>query len=256
MGVKSYYTSQAELRLTGAYIDGRILKAAQLFQKHLGRAEKLLDIGCGIGAVGLNLQEALNASDVYGVEIEESRVAEARRRGLQVFQADLNQGPLPFEDETFDAIFCGEIIEHVVDPDHLLDEIGRTLRPDGLCVLTTPNLAVWYNRIALLFGWQPFDTSVSFRHEVGRPKLLVTDYGCRDHLRVFAFRALRELLMIHGFRILGVKGCSLSDVIVPSVAWNTRRIRNVIYKILSPLDVLMSRNPAFATRVIFAFRRG
>lgn len=256
MSIDNFYACQAKVRQTGAYIDGRVKKAARLFQKHLGRAERLLDIGCGIGVIGLFLEEVLGAKELYGVEIVDSRVSEARLRGVKVVRADLNQEPLPFDKASFDAVFCGETIEHLVDPDHLLEEIRRVLMPEGVCVLTTPNLAVWYNRIALLMGWQPFDTSVSFRHEVGRPKFLVTDYGCRDHLRVFTYGALRELLSILGFRILDVEGCRLADSLGPSADRNTRPVRNALYKILFPLDSLLSRRPSLATRVVVAFKKG
>lgn len=202
MGLGEYYAEQAEFRMTGAEIEGRVRKAAKLFQKNLGAVDKLLDIGCGVGTVGLYLQEILRAKEVCGVEISEKRAEAARARGVHAVLKDLNQGSIPFGDGSFDAIFCGEVIEHLVDPDQLLDEIARLLSPAGVCVLTTPNLACWYNRLALLLGWQPFDTSVSFRYEVGRPKFLVTDYGCRDHLRAFTYRALRELLRAGGSRSL------------------------------------------------------
>jgi methionine biosynthesis protein MetW len=253
MNVREYYEGQARIKDTGAEVDGRVRTVARLFQRHLGRAERLLDIGCGVGAVGLYLGHLLSVREVFGVEISERRAGAARGRGIQVVLCHIDQGLLPFEDGKFDAIFCGEIIEHLVDPDHLLDEIGRLLAPGGMCVLTTPNLACWYNRIALLLGWQPFDTSVSFRHEVGRPQFLVGGYGCRDHLRVFTFRALRDLLTVRGFRIVECQGCNLTDVIIPSVDADSPRIREVLYSILRPLDLMFGRSPHLGTRVVVAF---
>jgi methionine biosynthesis protein MetW len=254
MSAKQYYESQAEVRETGAEIDGRIRKAARLFQKHLGRAERLLDVGCGVGTVGLYLQRVLAAKEVYGVEISESRVAAARRKGLEAVQADVSQGPLPFEDGSFDAIFCGEVIEHLVDPDHLLDELNRTLAPSGVCVLTTPNLAVWYNRLALMLGWQPFATGVSFRHEVGRPKSLVTDYGCRDHLRVFTYKALKELIRLHEFTVIDATGVRLSQLFRPD--WSSRSWRALIYEAIYPVDLLLSVVPSLSTGLVIAFKKG
>jgi methionine biosynthesis protein MetW len=255
MNVSDYYAGQAELREVGADIDGRVKKAGRLFQKHLGRAERLLDVGCGVGAVGLYLQEVLGAGEVHGLEISESRVAAAQQRGIRAVRGDLNQGPLPFGDGSFDAIFCGEIIEHLVDPDHLLDEIHRTLTPRGICVLTTPNLASWVNRLALLLGWQPFYTSISFRHEVGRPKFLVSNYGCRDHLRLFTLSALKQLLRLHGFRILGVKGSTIGEVDTGVRDFRLAPLRAFVYHALRPLDALASTFPSLSTRVIVAFKK-
>ena len=45
---------------------------------------------------------------------------------------------LPFADDAFDLVLCTEVLEHVPDPDATLQEIRRTLRADGMLVLTTP----------------------------------------------------------------------------------------------------------------------
>jgi ubiquinone/menaquinone biosynthesis C-methylase UbiE len=47
--------------------------------------------------------------------------------------------PLPFRDESFHAVFAGELIEHLVDPREGLAEFNRVLHGGGLLVLTTPN---------------------------------------------------------------------------------------------------------------------
>jgi 2-polyprenyl-3-methyl-5-hydroxy-6-metoxy-1,4-benzoquinol methylase len=46
---------------------------------------------------------------------------------------------LPFSNETFGSVLCTDVIEHVVDPDRLLAEAKRILKPNGTLVLTTPN---------------------------------------------------------------------------------------------------------------------
>jgi len=50
---------------------------------------------------------------------------------------------LPFENESFDAIFCRELIEHVLNDDLLLSEARRVLRPNGWLLITTPNGLHW-----------------------------------------------------------------------------------------------------------------
>ncbi len=82
MTMRAYYESQAEVTETGAEIDGRVRKAARMFEKHLGRADRLLDIGCGVGSVGLFLGRALGVSEIYGVEVSEKRAEAASARGL------------------------------------------------------------------------------------------------------------------------------------------------------------------------------
>ncbi|HEU4758761.1 MAG TPA: class I SAM-dependent methyltransferase [Dehalococcoidia bacterium] len=255
MTTKTFYEIEAVEKETGAAIDGRARRALRLFRRHAPAARRLLDIGCGVGAIGRYLQDGLGTEELFGVEISERRVEAARARGLQACLADVNSEPLPFADGSFDAVFCGEVIEHLTDTDHLLDQIGRVLAPEGVCVLTTPNLAMWPNRLALAAGWQPFDTSVSLRHEVGRPKLLVSDWGCRGHLQVFTPRALRELLTAHGFRVLAVSGVPISEVYVGSVDWRRKPVRSLLLTLLEPLDRLLSLRPSLACRIVVAFDR-
>lgn len=251
MDLRDFYEGQ---RKSWGNADGeRGRKVADLYRRHLGGAQRLLDIGCGPGIYSIYLQTILGAKEVFGVDIAETRVAAACQRGVQAVQADMNKDPLPFEDDSFDAIFCGEIIEHLVDPDHLLDEIGRTLSPKGVCILTTPNLAAWVNRVTLLFGWQPFLTAVSFRHEVGRPRFLSTDEPRLDHLRVFTCKALEQLLRLHHFRILETRGVSLMDVFDISSIKSTR---GLVARVLSPFDSLLSRAPSLSIGVAVAFGKG
>lgn len=255
MKLSDFYDVQARTwdRRAGADVGARGRRVARLFRKYVASPQRLLDIGCGAGAVSMYLKETLGAREVCGIEISETRAAAARQRGIQCVQIDVNETPLPFDDNSIDAIFCGEIIEHLVDPDHLLDEIRRTLAPEGGCVLTTPNLAAWFNRIALLLGWQPFHTAVSFRYEVGRPKFLSSEGARLDHLRVFTYRALRELLTFHRFRILEFAGSPLMDGFDSS---SMKSARGVLARVLSPLDAVLSRVPAFSSGIIVAFTKG
>lgn len=72
-------------------------------------------------------------------------------------------------------------------------------------MLLTPNLASIHNRVALLFGYQPYAILVSLNHSVGH--LSISAGGAApDHIRFFALRSLKELLKIHGFKISEVRG--------------------------------------------------
>lgn len=198
-----------------AQLEDRHKKILKIFSKH--KFDRILDVGCGDGNFSVLLKEACGAKDAYGIEISKKRVELANKKGVKAFQLDIDEDDFPFEDNSFDAVFAGEIIEHLFDSDHFLDEIYRVLNQKGIFVLTTPNLASLHNRIALLFGFQPFPINVSLKYSIGhffeifenqrkfelRGRKVVMS---SDHVRVFTLRSLKVLLDIHGFIINDIKG--------------------------------------------------
>jgi SAM-dependent methyltransferase len=112
-------------------------------------------------------------------------------------------------DEKYDLIFAGEIIEHLYNPDGLIASCLLALRPGGYLVLTTPNLACFYNRLFLLLGWSPAAYFPSLRYHVGNPLLPRTDgrFGIiADHKSVFTWKGLEELLRTYGLEVLAARG--------------------------------------------------
>ncbi len=176
----------------------------------LGPFKRGLDIGCGDGSV--TLEHASNCSEILGLEVAFDACRAGRRRGLPVIRGSALS--VPFKGASFDLIIAGEIIEHMVDPDHMLDELWRLLRPGGYCVITTPNLASWYNRFLLLIGFQPYHTDVSLWHQVGKLRNVADVNKGSGHLMMFTLRALRELLLLHGFDLIALRGCGV-DIRIP-----------------------------------------
>jgi methionine biosynthesis protein MetW len=106
-------------------------------------AGRVLDVGCGAGALGAALREE-RGIEVAGLEISPQAAARARERLDAVVEADLDQlEELPFEPGSFDAMVFGDVLEHLRDPHRLL----RTLRPwladGGSLVCSIPNVGHW-----------------------------------------------------------------------------------------------------------------
>lgn len=170
-----------------------------------------VDLGCGDGEITERVAAAIGTRAVHGLDLFEGRLDAARARGIEITLGDLNSR-LPYEDGAFDAVCSNQTIEHLTETDSFVREIRRILKPGGYAVVSTENLASWHNVLALLLGWQPFSLSnVSERAAgLGNPLAIHRDEQSQDaamaHLRVFAYRGLRELLALHGFSIEAVRG--------------------------------------------------
>ncbi len=204
---------------------------------------KMLDIGCYDGEKTVRYKAATQTEIVWGVEFSADRLMEAEKRGILPINADLNSDlPLDFPPASFDVIICSEVIEHVFSPDSLLDEIARLLSPGGYAILTTPNLASWKNRIALMLGWQPFATEVSTRDRYGNP-FVVRGYPV-GHIRIFTLSALLEMLHVAGLRPVQVKGLSL-----------TSPQNNMVGSLSRVGDALFTQIPALADRFVLRLEK-
>jgi ubiquinone/menaquinone biosynthesis C-methylase UbiE len=118
----------------------------------------------------------------------------------------MSKDPIPLPDESVDLVLALEVIEHLINPDHMLREARRVLRRGGSLVVSTPNLASWVNRVVLLLGYQPYNVEVSTEILAGVPWRTRTFSRPSGHIRPLTLRALKELLQYYGFTIVKVRG--------------------------------------------------
>ena len=98
--------------------------------------QKLLDVGCGEGLALHVLSQV--GWQVEGQDVDAQALAVTAQRGIRVKQGQLSDCGYP--DGAFDAVTMSHVIEHVHDPEALLREIHRILRPGGTLVSITPNV--------------------------------------------------------------------------------------------------------------------
>ncbi len=106
------------------------------------RGMKVLDIGCGTG-YGTYMMSGY-AQSVTGVDIDKDAIDHAKENygatNPSFAVADIRD--LPFADGDFDACVCFEVIEHIENPDTLVQQASRVLKPSGMLIVSTPNGAV------------------------------------------------------------------------------------------------------------------
>jgi len=151
----------------------------------IGKAGRVLDVGCLDGTIGELFLRMGN--EVFGIDASEPAIKKALTRGIKAQRGNVEER-FPFEEGFFDAVFAGEIIEHIFDVDMMLAEIRRVLKPGGFFVVTTPNLAALGRRLMLLLNRNPH-IEISFKGEAA------------GHIRYFIRQTLQDILATHGFKI-------------------------------------------------------
>lgn len=88
-----------------------------------------------------------------------------RSINLKVGRVNIEDEPLPFENDTFDFILLSEVIEHMeVDPMYMLSEINRVLKTGGTLIVTTPNCASTWAIHKIINGIEPY-FYMQYRHD-------------------------------------------------------------------------------------------
>ena len=139
---------------------------------------RLLDVGYSVGGFADWLVRL--GWNCTGLDINDRRHSHIR-----TIQCDLNEG-FPVEAEGYDLVTAGEVVEHMIDETAFVRECHRVLNPNGMLVLTTPNLSYLVNR---------------FLVAVGRvPMFVYEPYHYHFHTR----KTLVELLESNGFQVENV----------------------------------------------------
>jgi SAM-dependent methyltransferase len=82
------------------------------------------------------------AASVFGCDVSEMALADARRRFPTIEFCRIGGFSLPFADDRFGLITSFQVIDHIADTASYLGEVKRVLRPGGTALLTTPNAAI------------------------------------------------------------------------------------------------------------------
>lgn len=152
---------------------------------------RVLDLGCGEGrhvhglamagdytVIGVDLDTASLAKAKAGLE---SLPAPSTPRGGTITFEHGDATALPFADDSFDAVICSEVLEHLPDYSAALAEIRRVLRPEGMLCVSVPN--AWPERIC----WRLAPPPGGYAFEPG------------GHIRIFDRAELRIAVERHGF---------------------------------------------------------
>ena len=127
------------------------LKTMELIASLVPPGSRVLDLGCGNGALLAHLRDTRQCSG-YGIEIADANVLACHPRGVNVIQLNLEEGLAIFEDQSFDVVLQLDTMQHLRHTERLLRETARVGR---VGVISFPNFAHWPNRVRVASGRMP-----------------------------------------------------------------------------------------------------
>jgi len=209
----------------GALINSRVNYLCSLVKE-----KNVLDIGVvehTIEAVNnpewLHKHLCQSAKTCLGVDILEEEVHKLRSFGFNVICTDVVKEPL---EQKFDVIICGEVIEHLDSPGHLLESAVKMLAPEGKLVLSVPH--PWYINVTLknLFNGVPYIDNA-------------------DHVSWFDPCTLYEMSQRHGLVLARFGGIAVH---------HSSNLLTRVFFSLTPLFISLGLRPeVFAKTMIYEF---
>ncbi|HEY3296755.1 MAG TPA: methyltransferase domain-containing protein [bacterium] len=118
---------------------------------------RILDFGCGTGEIDILM--ARHGREVVGYDISQIALDTAKDHLAKEPQAVQNRlrfvlgagNRLPFEDQSFDSVFCNHVLEHIAHPTPILKDLARVLKPGGALLVQVPDGLAYYDVMHLRF---------------------------------------------------------------------------------------------------------
>lgn len=190
------------------------------------QSKKILDIGCYDGTFLSQLKNRKN--HFFGIEASDYGVRKCEEKDIIVKQFLFDdKANIPFEDNFFDLIVIGEIIEHIYDTDFFLNEIFRMLKKKGSLVISTPNIASFGRRIMLLFGINPII------------EVSPNEPDSSGHIRYFTHETIKKLLGKRGFKIEKIESDAIN--ISPSGKINLKYFAKLFPRLGQSIIILANK---------------
>jgi len=120
---------------------------------------KVLDLGCGDGALLGYLRDTLNVRG-YGVEKDDVNWLACIKNDINVIQMDLEAGLSGFEAQSFDVVVLSQTLQAVQNTEGIVQEMLRVGRE---AIVTFPNFGYWRHRIQLIAGQMPVSKNLPYQ---------------------------------------------------------------------------------------------
>ena len=165
----------------------------------LSKGSKILDLGCGRG----EFLRGFIRCGLNGYGVDQSAIAKSICLEAEILQSDLENEPLPYNDNSFDAVFTKSVLEHFYYPEKLVMEIYRIVKPGGLVITMVPDWESVYKTF-----YEDYTHRTPFTINSLKDIFLINGF---DDVKVEKFRQLTFLWTLPWLKLF----CSLVAFIVP-----------------------------------------
>lgn len=163
-------------------------------------AKKILDIGCSNGAFGRAVKHK-NKAEVWGVEPMSAFAKQAEDKLDKVLNLSIEDAIKELPNNYFDVIYFNDILEHLIDPYSVLENIKPKLKSEGVVISSIPNIRYFRTFFKILF----------------KGEWTYTDRGILDrtHLRFFTMKSIVDMYKNAGYDIITHEGIKPSKSLRP-----------------------------------------
>jgi homoserine O-acetyltransferase len=180
----------------------------------------ILDLGCGDGALLDALARTRNVRG-YGLEIDTDNVAACVDRGINVIQADVDEGLAEFANASFDYVVMTQALQALERPDLVVDEMLRVGRE---VIVTFPNFGHWRVRVALARGRMPLTPA------------LPGQWYDTSNIHLCTLADFEALCREHGWQVLERALLDRRHQMGPAIAWLPNLFCEIaMYKLRRPV---------------------
>ena len=166
------------------------LATMQLIAQQVPQGSRVLDLGCGDGAL-LDLIQRERGCSGYGIEIDDANVLACVQHGVNVIQLNLDEGLSMFDDASFDVVLQIDTLQHLHNAETMLRETARVGKTG---IVAFPNFAHWPNRLSILRGRMPVTRRLPY------------EWYDTPNIRVGTYRDFEALAHKNELRILDAFG--------------------------------------------------
>lgn len=151
-----------------------------------------LDVGCWTGNLGEKLIKEKNCT-VDGIDAMEHILKYAQKKGYRkTYLINLNNDSIDVTqlNQKYDVIIFADVLEHLINPENVLNMLKKSLKHSGKIIVSLPNVAFILNRLELLLG-----------------RWVYREFGTLDktHLRFYTIRSITDLIERTGYKVVEIK---------------------------------------------------